>query len=151
MIELLRSSVIPAALSVLPVEMRSPEAARLILAIGQQESGYRTRVQVGGPARGWWQFELAGIAGVMGHPRSRPYLQPAITALGYRYTPTPFGFTQIIEHNDFVACVFARLLLWTLAGPIPTTETASWTAYVAAWRPGKPRVDDWATSWAVSA
>ena len=58
---------LPAAYSLLPAEMESAEATALLLSIGLQESQFTHRRQVGGPARGFYQFELSGVQGVLRH------------------------------------------------------------------------------------
>ena len=140
--------IVPAAFMVLPSDMRSTAARRLLLAIGWQESRFTHRVQVGGPARGYWQFEQAGgVRGVLGHQKSRDVAREALRALGYRHEPTPFGCYAAIEHNDVLACVFARLLLWTLPDRLAEDEANGWRQYIAAWRPGKPHAHTWPTAW----
>lgn len=152
MIGIVRHHVIPAAFSVLPEAMRSPEAARLLLAIGWQESRLAYRVQIGGPARGLWQFEQnGGVRGVLMHVRTNLIAREAMRELGYRHPMTPFGCYQAIEHNDVLACVFARLLLWTDPAPMPDDESGAWAAYIRTWRPGKPHIETWPDAWTVAA
>lgn len=148
MLALVRQHVIPAALSVLPAAMSSPKAVRMLLAIGWQESRFQYRVQIGGPARGFYQFEQAGgVRGVLGHEQTRLIVRDAISALGYRPELTPFGCYQAIEHNDVLATVFARLLLWTDPAPLPVDEATGWTVYLRTWRPGKPHPETWPEAW----
>ena len=45
------------AMALLPARMDTPEADCMLLAIGLQESRFVHRRQIGGPARGFWQFE----------------------------------------------------------------------------------------------
>ena len=46
----------------------------MLLAIGLQESRLTHRRQIGGPARGLWQFERGGgVAGVLRHAASRDH------------------------------------------------------------------------------
>lgn len=147
MIELIRSVVIPAAFTMLPAAMSSPEAVRMLLAIGWQESRFLHRRQLGGPARGFWQFETSGVRGVLAHPESKKPVRDALMLLRYPYEPTPHGCHAAIEHNDLLACVFARLYLWTLPDPLPHTADAAWRQYLAVWRPGKPHPDSWGEAW----
>jgi hypothetical protein len=53
---------------------------------------------------------------------------------------------EAIEHQDVLACAFARLLLWTSPRALPTSEQPDhgWREYLATWRPGKPRESEWA-------
>jgi hypothetical protein len=146
-----REIVIPAAFRLLPEEMGTPEAAAMLMAIGYQESNFAARQQIGGgPARGFWMFEMGGVLAVI-TPRSiRIPLNAALEALRYPSGPQiPQTYYDAIRHNDVLAAVFARLLLWLHPDPLPTsTDTAvGWSQYERQWRPGKPRPDDWASSW----
>jgi hypothetical protein len=152
-IDIVRRHIIPAAFAVLPPEMASKDAAALLLAIGWQESRFEHRLQVGGPARGFWQFEEGGaVKGVINHKRTEAPLRAAMKALSYRFEPTPRVCYEAIAHNDVLACVFARLLLWTVPGELPsrTHMDYGWRCYLAGWRPGKPHPDTWAQAWEVA-
>lgn len=124
----------------------------MLLAIGLQESRFLERRQLPvGPARGFWQFERGGgVHGVLEHPRTIEPVKHALRSLRYPYLAS-FGaereIWEALEHNDVLAAVFARLLLWTLPDPLPTAEQPSeaWRQYLAAWRPGKPHFDSWPT------
>lgn len=115
----------------------------MLLAIGLQESRFEHRRQVGGPARGFWQFELGGIRGVLSHKASKEPAGGVLDALAYNRDPA--DSYQAIEHNDVLACCYARLLLWTLPDPLPKRGEADegWRQYVEAWRPGKPHRATW--------
>lgn len=147
--------VIPAASDLLPDKMRSPQAAAMLLAITLQESGAAHRRQVGGPARGFWQFERAGVAGVRQHPATHDHLDAALRTLCYAPTTTTAVLQSAIADNDVLACVFARLLLWTLPDALPGSDDPDegWRQYLAAWRPGKPHPGPWAeryrTAWGI--
>lgn len=137
--------ILPAAYGVLPTRMQSLAASAMLLAIALQESGAIHRKQVNGPARGFWQFERAGVTGVRQHRASRVHLQFALSALCYhKDLPTVSAHTAI-EHNDVLACVFARLLLWTDSQPLPDPDQADdgWHIYLRTWRPGKPHPETW--------
>lgn len=118
----------------------SPEARVMLYAIGLQESRFQHRRQVGGPARGFWQFERGGgVAGVLNHPASRG---PAAAVLTLRGVPAS-GAYAALEHDDMLACAFARLLLYTDPRPLPATADAAWDYYLDNWRPGKPHRQTW--------
>lgn len=120
-------------------------AETMLVAIGLQESGLRNREQVGGPARGWWQFEVGGVKGVLHHPQSSMKATEVCKALHY---PVDSVLVQrALSHNDILACAFARLLLWTDKAPLPTTESDAWSYYVRNWRPGRPRIERWGANW----
>lgn len=151
MIEIVRDYLAPAAYRVLPPAMKAPAATNLLLAIGYQESRFTHRVQVKGPARGFFQFEQGGgVHGVLSHAQTRAPFAAAWKALGYRQEITPFGVYCAIEHNDVLAFALARLLLWTLPSPLPTIAEPElgWKAYTRAWRPGRPHLETWDEAWA---
>jgi len=94
----------------LPAKMHGTESRAMLYAIGLQESRFRYRRQIGGPARGWWQFEQGGgVVGVLGHGQTRDLIRVVLDALGYDYSPEA-SYTAI-EHNDILAMTYARLPL----------------------------------------
>jgi len=141
---------LPAAYSLLPKPMDSPAASALLLAIGLQESEFLYRRQVNGPARGFWQFERAGVIGVCTHPRSAPHVEHV---LRYLRDSDAVGNASLchplLEQQDTIAACFARLLLWTLVEPLPRRDEPErgWAQYLAAWRPGMPRPVEWAANY----
>ena len=146
--EYIARCVIPATRELLPDAMDTVPAWAMVLAIGRQESDtYRARVQYrGGPAKGFWQFEMnGGVAGVLEHPSTRDIAASVCRTLGYPL-PTARTIHAALEHNDVLACAFARLLLWTDPRALPTADnpTQGWLIYLATWRPGKPHVSTWA-------
>lgn len=159
MIKLVRGYILPAALSLLPARMDSPAARAMLVAIGLQESRFEHRRQIGGPARGFPQFERGsdskggGIVGVLRHAASGAHLLPALDAL--RYPPDADALYDAIEHNDVLACVLARLLLFTLPYALPgaAEPDEGWRQYLEAWRPGRPHRATWdafyAQAWGV--
>jgi hypothetical protein len=141
--------ILPAALALLPPRMDTPEARAMLIAIGLQESKFQHRRQVQGPARGYWQFEQGGgVAGVVTHPASNGYALAACDMLDY--SPVVSVVYPALADNDILACAFARLLLWTLPGALPTITQPDkgWAQYIAAWRPGRPHVETWIGCWA---
>jgi hypothetical protein len=146
MIEHIQRYTIPAAYALLPPQMESDHATAMLLAIGLQESQFLQRSQLKGPARGFWQFELGGIAGVLRHERTRAPMHEVLTTLRYgALSDRVASCYKIIEHSDTLACVFARLLLWTLPFALPEEDQPErgWLQYVQAWRPGIPRRETW--------
>lgn len=128
----------------------SPAAERLLVAIALQESGLRERAQRPvAHARGFWQFERAGVGGVLAHPSSRDMARRACEAL--RVAPAIEPVYLAVEHNDALACVLARLLLRTDPAAIPGTEDDAWACYLRCWRPGKPHRDRWSANWRAAA
>lgn len=136
-------AVYPAAALLLPPAMNTPAAWRMLTAIGLQESRFRYRAQVLGPARGFWQFEMGGVNGVLRHEASRDAARDVLARLAYADT-SPQKIHEALQHNDVLAACFARLLLWTDARPLPATSSAGWESYLDTWRPGKPHPNTWA-------
>ena len=133
------------ALTLLPSRMDSPEAVALLLAIGGQESRFEHREQIRGPARGFYQFESAGIAGVLRHHASAQLSSEVCETL--HYPATVEAVHAAVRDNDVLATVFARLLLWTHPAALPGRADAdgAWAYYLALWRPGKPHAKTWPT------
>lgn len=131
------------ALSLLPERMDSPAARAMIVAIALVESDLEHRRQKNGPARSYVQFEQAGVAGVLMHPTTADLANAALSRMDY-----PGAVAAIhtaMEFDAVLACVFARLLLWTIPVrlPQPTETELSFKQYAASWRPGKPKPDRW--------
>lgn len=132
------------ALAILPDKMDSPEARAQVIAICLQESRLEHRRQIGGPARGFAQFELGGgVRGVLNHPATKTLIRNVLDELAYDHVADTSY--HAIEHNDVLACCYARLLLWTLPQPLPGRGEAdeAWEQYLEAWRPGKPHRQTW--------
>ena len=131
----------------------SIEAERLLLAIAGQESAMAHRYQVlsggrAGPARGWWQFESGGVAGVMAHKSSGGLARRLADHCAVRWDQA--AIWRALEGHDTLAAGFARLLLWTDPKPLATTQAAGWDYYLRNWRPGKPHPDVWPKHWAAA-
>lgn len=143
MIEKIRAAAIAPALDLLPAIMASPAAEVLLLTIGLQESRLIHRQQINGPARGLWQFERAGIRGVLEHKASRPYALALCKARGVEAAVDSVYST--LEHDDVLAAGIARLLLWTDSEPLPAVGefAAAWDYYLRTWRPGRPHRHTW--------
>lgn len=123
----------------------TPPVRHLLLAIALQESALLTRRQVGGPARGWWQFEGAsgGTGGVLRHPHTLP----TAYALCQRLTipVAPDTVFEALAWCDPLAVGFARLLLLPDPAPLPQPDNTegAWQYYLRIWRPGKPHREAW--------
>lgn len=146
MLEHIQRYIIPAAFSLLPMKMRTPDAAVMLLAIGLQESRFEHRRQVGGPARGFWQFEQGGVRAVLEHYAVGVEARKVLDVLQYPLEATVADVYQALEHNDVLAAAFARLLLW--ASPLrlpanPAEADHGYQVYVSSWRPGKPKPRTW--------
>lgn len=140
----IRNGPMAEALLLLPAKMTSPQAEVMLLAIGLQESRFTHRRQIGGPARGFWQFEKGGgAAGVLRHAASRDHAVRVCDARGV--APVAEQVYQRLEHDDILAAAFARLLLWTDPGKLPELGEAdsAWRLYLRTWRPGKPHPGTW--------
>lgn len=153
MIPYLRDYVIPAAYSVLPAAMGTEPAMAMLLAIALQESKAANRFQIGGPAKGFWQFEAGGgVYGVLSHGATQKHARLALTFLCYPASMTSTGIHAVLEHNDVLAAVFARLLLWTVPASLPGQHEPekAWSQYLDAWRPGRPHPLAWPENYAVA-
>ena len=143
-----REAITP-AMRLLPARMDSLPARRLMLAIGMQESRLIHRRQIGGPARGLWQFERGGgVVGVLRHHSSKTHSEAVCEALGVPAEPMPVY--HALEHDDVLAAAFARLLLFTDPRPLPQFCSAGWDYYIRTWRPGKPHAHTWADCWSAA-
>jgi hypothetical protein len=151
-------TVIRPTLRSMPPVMRGVRAEAALLANALQESGLRERVQIGGPARGLYQFEAIGVRGVLDHPATFDHAQDACEAWLYQVSRGADGHAlqttveqlhRIIRDNDVLATIFARLALWRLPDQLAEADQpeAGWGQYVEAWRPGKPHRDRWDDSW----
>lgn len=149
MIDQIVRYIIPAAFTVLPVRLATVEAAAFITAIGLQESRFLDRKQQRGPARGFWQFEMAGVVGVHYHPQASRVFRNALLSLRYPPEMSPADTFQAIEHNDMLAALLARCLLLTHPDALPAQNQAdvAWRIYLATWRPGTPRACTWPKLW----
>lgn len=127
-------------------DMSSDRALVLLLAIAMQESNLEYRRQIGGPARGWWQFESGGgVKGVLEHHSSS---REAVELCGrYCVPPTRSVVYEALAWHDGLSTGFARLLLWTDPAPLPAVGDvgAGWACYLRNWRPGKPHPERWET------
>ena len=137
------------AFFLLPSAMNSPDARAFLVAIALQESGLKKRRQLGsGPGRSYFQFEKAGIRGVLKHSRTHDASREVCTALDI--PANAISIHRALEFQDVLGVCFARLLIWTLPLALPReTETVdAWHQYLECWRPGKPREKDWAANYA---
>lgn len=148
--EFILNYAVEGALELLPAKMNSARAKALEMAIGFQESQFEHRFQLGGPARGYWQFERGGgVLGVMTHPASKQHSVDLLTQLDYSHLSDSNTVYNALAHNDVLAAGFARLLLWTHPDtlPSPTQSQKGWDYYTDCWRPGKPHPEDWEDNW----
>ena len=155
--EILQTVINPALAALEPHGIPpSDEARAMLCAIGLQESMLQFRHQVTqsgigkGPARGLWQFEAeGGVNGVLRHKKSADMARHFATRhAGSRDSRAVWA---ALEDNDILACILARLLLWTDPAPLPEAspeaEAAAWDYYLRLWRPGKARPEKWPRNW----
>lgn len=139
------------AFALLPSKMDTPAARVIHAAIGYQETKYLTRRQYGdGPAAGYWQFERGGIKGVMLHAATARLAMEVCEARGVEFNSEKIW--AALQVDDVLAAAFARLLMWTDAGPLPKLgdQQAAWHLYAdkaRTWSPGKPHPEDWPASY----
>ncbi|MCH4575012.1 hypothetical protein ACOTCJ_11505 [Achromobacter xylosoxidans] len=143
------SDAITPALALLPAGMDTPAARVMLMAIGLQESRFTHRQQIGGPARGFWQFEKGtrasrgGVWGVFLHAASKDHLVVLCKARSVACDPD--AIYAALEYDDVLAAGVARLLLWTDPKALPAVgdADAGWALYLRTWRPGKPHPHTW--------
>ncbi|MCW5737796.1 MAG: hypothetical protein KIS73_26990 [Enhydrobacter sp.] len=114
----------------------------LVMSIAGQESFWKERRQIGGPARGFWQFEFGG--GIDDVFRVTPRQLGTVCAS----LDIPYDRTVVFEAmawNDTLACAMARLLLWMQPPALPAIgdKEGAWQYYLKAWRPGAPHRHTW--------
>jgi hypothetical protein len=145
------TGVIDAAAVLLPLRLDTPEARVMLLAISGQEAKWTYRRQIGGPARGLWQFEKnGGVKGVLNHPSTDDM---AVGVCGVRGVyPSEQEVYPALETDDLLACAFARLLLYTDPKPLPKIGSAimAWDYYLRTWHPGKPHPDAWCDNYSTA-
>lgn len=128
---------IRAGLALLPPQMGTLPARILLRAINLQENPKRYQQQVGGPARGDYQFERGGgVRGVLMHVASKKHAEAVCKARAVQ--PTTDAVYEAIGTDPILAAALARLLLWTDPKAIPATGDVSgaWAMYLNVWRPG---------------
>lgn len=129
--------VVEPGLALLPGYMVSDQARVILMAIAGQETNWAARAQANdGPGRGYWQFEPATVAGLATGARTAPLLLSVMSTLDL-VGASPHA---VIQWHDPMACVVARLLIWTDAAALPAVGDANgcWAYYTRLWRPGKP-------------
>jgi len=153
---IMETAIVP-ALAILGAPTDTREARVMLLASGLQESSFECRRQMGGgPACGFWQFELgrskpaAGLTGLYQHHAAHEPMR-----LLCRERDVPFDPAQIweaLETDDVLAAGVARLLLLADANPLPELgdEKGAWACYLRNWRPGKPRPAAWPVNYALA-
>lgn len=144
--EALQKIIVPALMG-LPQKFQTAEAQLMLLAIGEQESGFRTRQQEWGPAKGFWQFEINGVRAVFG-------ISTITLVLGMLCKNRSVGFHAWdvfceIPLDDILAASIARFLLYSDPKSLPAigNEEAAWEYYVRNWSPGKPNRERWVNSY----
>lgn len=132
----------PTLVELLPAKFNTDEAVVMLQVIGLQESEFKTRVQGGGgPARSFWQFEKAGVRGVLKHPAS---MRLALAVCAHENVKaTVSSIHERMATNDQLGCAFARLLLYTDPRPLPKIGDVdeAFQYYLRNWRPGAYKRD----------
>ncbi len=147
----LAKEIISDAMRLLPSNMDSRQARAMLIAIGLQESRFKHRKQIGGPAHGFWQFEKGGgVKGVLNHATTSKLARQVCNACCV--SPDADSVYDALATDDVLACCFARLLLWTDPKAIPAVgnEQASWELYSRVWRPGQPHRQSWGDLYAAA-
>ncbi len=152
-------AVMAAAEDLMPDTLRNDRTVAMLGAIAHQELGpglkWRAQQPNGGPALGLWQFEKAGVTGVVTHTSTRDMLKAFARELNYRWQGSLEEnvnmLHEALHHNDVLAAGIARLNLWWIPSGLPRaapeSEQEAYEQYDFAWRPGKKRPEDWPASW----
>jgi hypothetical protein len=125
------------------INVSATDGARvLVMTIAGQESRWKDRRQIGGPARSYWQFEFGG--GVDDVFRITGLKLGTVCAS----FDIPYDKAVVFEAMawcDPLACAMARLLLWSDPAPLPAVgdKEAGWQYYLRNWRPGAPHRSSW--------
>jgi hypothetical protein len=158
---LLKTAIIP-ALGMLDSKLDTPAARAMLIAIALQETGLRARRQMleardhwweskPGKGHGFWQFERdGGVRGVLRHAAASAIVLPVIDAM--LYPRDPYAVHEALIHNDILACVLARALLYSVpdAMPRPNEADKGWSIYLKAWRPGKAHPEAWPENYRIA-
>jgi hypothetical protein len=128
----------------------SDDRARvLLMTIAGQESAWKFRVQQGGPAHSYWQFEKGGgVAQLFAVTPTQ--LRKVCEALDISYDIDTVY--QAMVYNDVLACSMARLLLWQDPAALPAVGEVdlAYAYYDRNWRPGAKRPQDWPPNYATA-
>lgn len=148
--QIVLGKVIVPALELLPAQMDSPQARVMLLAIGGQESGYRTRQQQGGPAHGLWQCEQPVMQLLLDNPASAKLVRELCHSRAV--APVASDMYWAVLTDDIFAAAIGRLILWCDEQPLPTVGNVAngWACYDRNWRPGKPRPADWPANYSAA-
>jgi len=122
----------------------SANARVLVMTIAGQESRWKERRQIGGPARSYWQFEGGPYSGTTDVFQKSPRQLGLVCAA----CDVPYEQATVFEAmawNDMLACAMARLLLWSDPAPLPAVgdKVAGWDYYIRRWKPGAPHRISW--------
>jgi len=140
---LLTNAIDPANAFLEKQGVHSDDRARVLeMTIWGQESDWRARRQIGGPARGFPQFEKGG--GVAQLFAATPLQLRAVCDELF----IPYNQSDVFEAmawNDVLSAAMTRLLLWQDPAPLPAVGDvqAGWNYYQRNWRPGAPHPNVW--------
>lgn len=138
--------IIP-ALSLFDPYLASKDAIVLLLIIGYVESGYATRLQVNGPAKGFWQCEIESVVNLF----NETFFVQTLPTLASHFNVecNALSFFDQLPENDQLACCVARMNLETNPLQLPPAGAVldSYQYYLNTWRPGKPSKTRWINSY----
>lgn len=125
------------------IAIPATDAARvMVMTIAGQESRWKERRQIGGPARSYWQFEFGGGVSELFQKTRR---QLSIVCAAQDVTCDAITVFEAMAWNDTLACSMGRLLLWGDPAALPAVgdKEAGWKYYLRNWRPGAPHRESW--------
>lgn len=155
--QFLRTEIRPALLG-MQQRFRGAAAECMLAAIPHQETNYASLYQIGDDgqpieelARGFYQFELAGVSGTMNHP-ANDWLLPLLAKNGF-VDPTPESIHWALPGSSALQIWLARSNLWWNSEPLvepiadAAHEEAAWQYYLFCWNPGQPHRSSWGPAW----
>ena len=133
-----------AAMALLPAHLTCAESKAMLIAIAMQSSQFSFRRELMGHDRSFWALGAqTHIKVVAEHELTRGPIAAVCDALCY--DTSVFSAYMAVEHNDILACAYARLLLSLVPGKLPSRDQPQlgWDQYLAVWRPSHPRPEPW--------
>lgn len=132
----------------------SASARVLVMAIAGQESRWAARRQVGLQeyypqkvgARGYWQCESTwGGPVAINDVLQKTPVQIAAACKALDISCDAHALYEACAWNDTIACIMARLKLWSDPAPLPDywDKGESWKYYLRNWQPGAPHPESW--------
>jgi hypothetical protein len=126
----------------MPATIDTLDSRVQMMATAGQESAWYFRLQVGGPARGFWQCETESVQSVLQSKTTGPWLTAVCSLLSV--STDVATVYEAIAWCDPLAYAIGRGILLMDPLPIPSNNpTSGYQCYIRNWRPGAPIPDTW--------